>query len=176
MASPHPKAAMDLNVYIRVIKAISMPWQSPTRPAPTSMDKERTLRASALLMRWILLVKCEGWYLATKWIHQGISRMVPTMARPRHSKRKTKTDPNPKPSPETPNRHRQKTTARPECSPELGPLYRPLNEGEDQGPGTWPLRFFCSSGTLRVPLRNVDGCWLCTCFLPSSSTLYIPQR
>ena len=59
-------------------------------------------------------------------------------------------------------KHHDPSVPPPETSPELGPLYVPVGGYEIRGPCLWPLRFLCCSGTLSLLFGDVEGCWLCT--------------
>ena len=175
LASPHPKAVMDLSVY-----------DQSDYGNPYALANAEEASSDLDMQGEILESKCapDGIQSVGK-----VRRMVPcdemdasSHFQDGHNNGKTtppkaQDEGKPETAPETPKPAPQKNDSPdPNATPELGPLYRPQNGWEDQGPCKWPLRFLCCSGKLLIPYGNVDGCWLCTCFLPSSSTLSIPQR
>lgn len=184
IASPHPKAVMDLSAYGSDDYSIPYTLADVDNTGSGSSGQEENSGSMCTL---------DGQYSAAKMRRQipCNTYQTPVENDSTSGKKPDRTNPTaqdedvPKPG-TSPDKNRPAVKpsppgegkgdnpdpgATPDLGP-LGPLYVPINGHEIRGPCKWPLRFVCCTEQLTMVLGNIGGCWLCTRF----SVLFHPFK
>lgn len=182
MASPHPKAVMDLTVYNPDEYSIPYTLASLDKPSSDFSGQGDIIESSCApdSVQTNGKVRRAGYCVNTDVSGQVENDSSPEKTKPERTRPSAEDDDKPKPdepSPdEKPPTEKKGDDPDPNATPDLGPLYRPLNGHEIQGPCSWPQRFLCCDDELLVVNGNVKDCWLCTYFFPPLVRFQISRR
>lgn len=173
IAGPHPKAVMDLSAYSSDDYSIPYTLADVDNTGSDSSEQQNNSGSMCTL---------DGTYSAGKMrrtipcnTYQTPVENDPTTGKKPDRTKPTGQDedvPRPVTSPDenrpavepSPPGEGKGDNPDPDATPDLGPLYVPINGHEIRGPCKWRLRFLCCTEELTMVFGNIGGCWLCTRF------------